>query len=103
MMEAEETKSTDDQKRELLLTNLRWQVVILAINFIIPLRFYRYGDPWVDGVVGYLMNSGIGFAGAALLFLFLTKMNQRKFLRNQRVISLIVSLMIVITSWNRFY
>jgi hypothetical protein len=89
-------------KREIVLTNLRWQVVILAINYILPLRFIRYGDPWVDGIVGFLMNSAIGLGGSALLYLFFTKFSEGKFLSNQRKISLVVSLLVVVTSWNRY-
>ena len=108
MVENEKTITTESEqelRREIVITNLRWQVVILAMHYIIPFRRISNGyfaDLLFDPPIAYLMTSAVGLGGAALLYLFFTKISQGKFLRNQRFISLIMTYLLVATSWNRF-
>lgn len=82
-----------------ILVSLRWQVVILGLNYVMPMTVGRYLDPVVQGFVNFLMSTVIGGVGAGLVYLFFTASSKGKFLRNQRFLSLFVSIVIIIGAW----
>jgi hypothetical protein len=82
-----------------LLVNLRWQVVILGLNYMMPMTIARHLDPVMQGFVNFLMSTVIGGVGAGLIYLFFTVSSKGNFLRNQRWISIVITIGIIIGAW----
>lgn len=83
------------------ITNLRWNVVTLITSYLGPETFSNsyFSDPFVTGLVNYLVAIGTGLTISALASLFLTQSQSGKFWRNFNRATFFVALILIGSAW----